>query len=894
MAQIQRRNLYQPQNVSQGYNPVKAADITPFLRENEQRRQGNQKQIDRAAARDLKTEQLNLDLEAVEADKDLNALLAFAPTAEKLLQDFAKQRIAQKKADATQWIANAKDKRAEITQNQQALVDELRANSTDNEELKLEYTRQGAHPALIDEANQYNGWDQYWRVAEVIKHLNEDEYDKSIYEQFKSDEELINGKSWNSEDLDPYEYRYGLRLAEKNFLAANNITRNTALGLDISIGQPIRDKINTNFTDTFDKNYYINASQKYVALKKSQAYELADPASVSALLNAYAQELKSDGKTRTGFNGAHTKFFKDLEKLSKTEEGALKVKAVLDAYSEVELNGRKFGGEKGLHYERIQEFKEAYVANIKSSAGAVRDMMVEQSNEEAKELIDTTLAAAGDEFNRASALALKKAVKTIYDTAQVPGAFDSKALGLDDIFLNLSTTGQALKDLEVEVKYRITHGTFNRDYFDTLPAELQEKYANKLTEIDYLDSEDGKAITNALEGFIFQNHRVKGSKAADRAAFGDVMKVDIQREIEAKARQDQDSASPRFNTFGEAYDHFMTKKIEEMDAGIDDPTSIYYHGNDGYMNYIESKLGKMEDVTAARRHKIRTFYGTYKTIGQGVWSSPNSVASDEGLLELKNRIEQGDIPQYVRDMSRVTGGNLIENVNKQLAESGIDPIEMFTELPPMPPRVEQVIEKTLEGSISHIQALRETFAFRSIRPRLQDAGMPSLVAQNLGGEDPSGFDWNTISNTREKGEYLLNYMTKDLGMSDFHAMGLLANAMRESTLRTNIVRADGTPVGDQGQSNFMFQWHAGRLDSAIKAMGESRFDPRAQIRYALEEPGEPGQKYLRMKFNSAQEAADWWAKYWERPYVHTKPSEDHLNYWNKHSGIISRWNRGGV
>ena len=75
MAEIKRRTLYQPQNVSQGFNPVKAADVTPFLRENERRRQGNQQQIDRAAARDLKTEQINLDLEAVEADKDLKPYL---------------------------------------------------------------------------------------------------------------------------------------------------------------------------------------------------------------------------------------------------------------------------------------------------------------------------------------------------------------------------------------------------------------------------------------------------------------------------------------------------------------------------------------------------------------------------------------------------------------------------------------------------------------------------------------------------------------------------------------------------------------------------------------------------------------------------------------------------
>ena len=287
-----------------------------------------------------------------------------------------KQQIAQKKADATQWIANEKDKRAEIASNQAALVSELRDGNIPWEQLKMEYARQGEHPALIDQANKSDSWDQYFRVAEVVKNVNEDEYDKSVYEQFQSDEELINGKSWNSPDLDPDEYRYGLRLAEKNFLAANNLTRDTTLGLELTVGQPIRDKINTSFTDTFDKNYYINESQKNAALKKSQAFELADPASISAWLNAEARVLKSDGKSWSGYNAAHDKFFKDLEKLSKTQEGALKANQLLEAYKKVELNGKPFST---LHGERISEYQNKYVANLKSSAGAVRDMAVEQS-----------------------------------------------------------------------------------------------------------------------------------------------------------------------------------------------------------------------------------------------------------------------------------------------------------------------------------------------------------------------------------------------------------------------------------------------------------------------------------------------------------------------------------
>lgn len=122
--------------------------------------------------------------------------------------------------------------------------------------------------------------------------------------------------------------------------------------------------------------------------------------------------------------------------------------------------------------------------------------------------------------------------------------------------------------------------------------------------------------------------------------------------------------------------------------------------------------------------------------------------------------------------------------------------------------------------------------------------------------------------TQEKGNQMVTYMTGELGMSNYHALGLLANAVRESSLMT-------TNPGDNGTSDGMFQWHAGRLSRAKAALGRNWNDWKSQIKYALEEPGEPGQEYLQQQFNSAQEAADWWMKRWERPAHPVRDSQRH-------------------
>ena len=119
---------------------------------------------------------------------------------------------------------------------------------------------------------------------------------------------------------------------------------------------------------------------------------------------------------------------------------------------------------------------------------------------------------------------------------------------------------------------------------------------------------------------------------------------------------------------------------------------------------------------------------------------------------------------------------------------------------------------------------------------------------------------------------MLNYMTNEIGMSQYHALGLLVNAIRESTLHTT---NPGDKIKGKYTSDGMFQWHAGRLTRARAALGGNWNDWRSQIKYALEEEGEPGQEYLQQQFSSAQEAADWWMRRWERPADQVSGSQFH-------------------
>ncbi len=148
---------------------------------------------------------------------------------------------------------------------------------------------------------------------------------------------------------------------------------------------------------------------------------------------------------------------------------------------------------------------------------------------------------------------------------------------------------------------------------------------------------------------------------------------------------------------------------------------------------------------------------------------------------------------------------------------------------------------------------------------------------------PSGIftDQATAPTTGIQGE-MYNYMTKELGLSHNKALGILANIHRESSFD---IDAKGDPHA--GGSFGLFQWNAdaGRAKPMMEAVPDWKTNWKGQIKYALSE--DVGPEFIKMKFSSPQEAADWWMKYWERPADLDYGSKRHKEYLKPFSGNTS-------
>ena len=119
---------------------------------------------------------------------------------------------------------------------------------------------------------------------------------------------------------------------------------------------------------------------------------------------------------------------------------------------------------------------------------------------------------------------------------------------------------------------------------------------------------------------------------------------------------------------------------------------------------------------------------------------------------------------------------------------------------------------------------------------------------------------------------IYDYLVNVKKLNDVQALGLMANISRESSFTPSQIS------GDDGGAGGLFQWKIPRSTAMARAVPDWKTNWKGQIDYALREPGEPGPQYISTTFSSAQEAADWWMRNWERPADKIGASRVHAAY----------------
>lgn len=395
-------------------------------------------------------------------------------------------------------------------------------------------------------------------------------------------------------------------------------------------------------------------------------------------------------------------------------------------------------------------------------------------------------------------------------------------------------------DIERE-KRLMEYGLFDEAKMKTYPPSVQAKL--KAYQSQLPNYQKNSSLVKAHKETLDNQIDLAASNLPDgkKAKGTDLFKQELRTRYEGNL---QSGMTPQ-QALEETLNHMTNKLDPKKNPG--------FKTEDGFVGMFRSPEAVLADATNLDS-RLRYGKGKWQSLGkdtESILQTKNSLYSDE-MLKIKvnqMRLGKAQFDAYDIQMAALLGYTspatmFVDILDRNPIIVNGEPL-MFE-----PPPILELAENLLTPEQKRLFNSDIISARRALSMQPQTTGLPVKVKANA-----------------QESE-MLNYMTNELGMSQYHALGLLVNGIRESSLHTS-------NPGDNGTSDGMFQWHAGRLTRARAALGGNWNDWRSQIKYALEEEGEPGQEYLQQQFSSAQEAADWWMRRWERPAHQDRDSRRH-------------------
>ena len=373
-----------------------------------------------------------------------------------------------------------------------------------------------------------------------------------------------------------------------------------------------------------------------------------------------------------------------------------------------------------------------------------------------------------------------------------------------------------------------------------------------------------KAVTAASRELLGQS--LEGGASSKAIEFAGFIRPDVYRQYKEEYLKTRDPELAKQNTLS-----WLSNQVIQGKA---DKTTRYGvatgDNNQSYMPYFQRKT---KETQAERDARLTSVINTVSAVGVSALESPGMVTERE-LRKASSASEQAAgldkivtpetlaLQKALSTQGKpVTLGEIynkqIEAFNRNNPDKKINPLGIS----PMLQIVDFAHPATLE-----VLANNPTPAI--VRRATVEAAQPALrMANNMRG---------SFANIpfQQRSDSYVNFMTQDLGLSRNHALGLLANMVRESNLNPSV------PSGDDGGPGGLWQFKGIRQTDRVRQLVESG-DWRGQIRYALyEEPdnlagGSLAKQFLEKDFTSPQEAADWWMRNWERPADPESGSKKH-------------------
>lgn len=693
MTKIERKNLYQPQQVSQGFNPQQAPDLTSLLRENNQIMERDIEAQERVDDMAFDNEEQMMSLRHELENKEFEQLLKFSKSGTELAINLRKGQIENEEAEASAlFYENMSAVGSAELMHDEAMAELNGMRDSDNELANAAFQK----GAPYDIVRRIRNLSEHGRAAYMEEMaLNAG----SMYRQFQDDQlasnqgtiMLGNTKVQINQPEDIPQFSGVLAHNRKEFIKQFGLSEMSA-GLQAKAFKLMYEQ-DAKLSNEFQTNYNIDKGEE----DRQTTIESVKLGTLSAQqgLDLLANTPGANGKGSYGYKEAHKLYIEEAVDLYQRDP--MRADSMMEEYGELELNGRKF---KDIHDDKILDYhtkkrevnEKAFKAFDKDGARQLRQ----------RQQAILTAALENPNFTKADADQeireyLKEAVR-LQQPAVVPKA-------LENMWQNLSADSEKIESMMREQENKKNAYALDPEELQYLPPQVRDKYMKEAQAQQKARLGDLDTVLDTAEALVTKHPHVMAGKGAEGAGISKLIAADLKKLIRkdvVEGLRNDPNASARVLA-----EQALASRLADFEKGIEDPKSQYYIGDGSggriFTNYLpdgtESTSKLLQGLARAERLKARI-----RNEGFGVLDDKLLVANTYKELEehVNHYRKSGVLPSSVIQMASTFNLDPFEVLNRQIGvynkyQQGdkLDAIEVFHQS-------QQEVTNTLRNAVKFV------------------------------------------------------------------------------------------------------------------------------------------------------------------------------------------------
>ena len=692
MEKIDRKYGYQPGTVDQGFNPFKAADITPYLRENQRTEEANLRNRQDQQMRDVKLQQRSermalegeqatrklkqyvADIEATQKAKEMNQLAQFSDKLFDMVHDVREQRYKDRAAEIQVLFSEDEQARAEAEVLQQQNEVELSNMAAEDMQLAQAAAKNDEPYTFVQRMRSLSGEDRYLYATAHAAKIGET-FEAFATKQMRENDGILQLKNGAKIQINNPQNEAETSAVIGHLLKEhikNNDAGNLPPGLAATYIYKQTDKARASLLANWSKEYAKNESFKDNELSfeglKTRFRE--NPNAVQEYLNRVSLNWNDAGTQRLRYSGAHKRLFDELLVLATGDADERRLAdEIIAQYEQTTLNGQPFSV---LQAGRIKELR----AKVRVHDSEARSTQITAEKNQVDDNIKEQIKALGTNFTQADVGTIIRFAHQAYGGIGL--TFNDN--NLQKLWADASLGGQKLDELRDLTAAKFLHGNISEEDWMRLPDSLKEEFASDWATAQKLQQGVFKAYKESIEITVTGNQYVNAAPKSAKSLAPLIVR-DLQQEFDTLVKGYMSNPDSPYREDEKAAEKALDQIITKFTTGVKEKGGRYHHDpQKGFSNYLMFDTDDRKVTSDFRERQERVLSET-KLIGKSAFAKPALLGSTDQIREMKARVEGGQgVDPFLARTAQLNGLSWMEVLNMQLDAQGDKKVETIEQI----------------------------------------------------------------------------------------------------------------------------------------------------------------------------------------------------------------------